>query len=365
MSDSAWARFRRHRWLPQATLVLLFVALTAGFVLVRAEQRDRHNDDALARSCGGVLPRKDASKLLADDAWWTLRTGPGPRGLVSCTLGGDGEDDPWFTVTAEPVLDPPLKGVRVEHVIGRSAYEDEPDWAREHQRADQLVTVPCPNGLPGYARPVTSFRVHASTNSPANEWLGALVAAVAEDVRADGRCGGAAVRDTDVRPVTPPPQEEAPDALPAECAWFRPALLGSALKGAGQSAHGATHTWAEACSTTVSKPGAAGGVVVSSASWWGEVLPEVRTEYGRELALAGRGGQPTAGTPAKTTTRTTTYELAVWAESRCAGGRTLHRLGLEGTDRELLAARADSLLARYLDASGDCRDTKVLGKVWG
>ncbi|ALO06432.1 hypothetical protein AQF52_0835 [Streptomyces venezuelae] len=359
MSDSAWARFRRHRWLSQATLTLLLVALTAGFVLVRAEQRDRHNEDALTRACGGVLPRKDAAKLLADDAWWTLRTGPGPRGLVSCTLGGDGQGDPWFTVTAEPVLAAPLKGVRVEHIVGRTAYEDEPDWAREHERADQLVTVPCPNGLPGYARPVTSFRVHAATDSPASEWLGTLVAAVAEGLRADGRCGGDPVRDTDVRPVTPAPQDDAPDSPPAECAWFRPALLGSALKGAELSAEGATHAWARACSTTVTKPGPAGGAVVSSASWWGEALPEVRTEYGRELALAGRGGQPAAGTTKKA------YELAVWAEGRCAGGRTLHRLGLEGTDRELLAARADALLARYLDASGDCGDTKVLGKVWG
>ncbi|MDV5143706.1 hypothetical protein R1T08_05265 [Streptomyces sp. SBC-4] len=355
MSDSAWARFRRHRWLPQATLVLLLVALTAGFALVRGEQRDRHNEDALARACGGALPREDAAELLADDAWWTLRTGPGPRGLVSCTLGGDDEGDPWFTVTAEPVLDPPLKSVRVDEVVGRTPYEELPDWAKEHKRADQRVTVPCPNGLPGYARPVTSFRVHASTDSPASEWLGTLVAAVAEDIRGSGHCGGTPVRDTDVQPVSPSPQEAAPDSPPAECAWFRPALLGPALKGAEQSAYGATHPWARACSTTLSKPG--GGVVVSSASWWGEVLPEVRTEYGHELALAGRDGQPTAGAK--------TYELAVWAEARCAGGRTLHRLGLEGADRDLLLSRADSLLARYLDASGDCGDTKVLGKVWG
>ncbi|MCX5395259.1 hypothetical protein [Streptomyces sp. NBC_00094] len=355
MSDSAWARYRRHRWLPQATVALLLVALTAGFVLVRSGQRDRHNEDALARACGGALPREDAAKLLADDAWWTLRTGPAPRALVSCTLGGDGEGDPWFTVTAEPVLDPPLKGVRVEHVVNRTPYEKVPDWAEEHERADELVTVPCPNGLPGYARPVTSFRVHASTDSPAIERVGALVAAVAENVRTSRHCGGTSVRETDVQTVSPSPQDNEPDTSQAECGWFRPVLLGTALKGAEQSAHGATHAWARACSTTLSKPG--GGVTVSSASWWGEVLPEVRTEYGRELAQAGHGAPPT--------TRRKNHELAVWAEGRCAGGRTLHRVSLEGADRELLLARADSLLARYLDASDDCHDTKVLGKVWG
>ncbi|MFI8521499.1 hypothetical protein ACIGEZ_27315 [Streptomyces sp. NPDC085481] len=353
MDDSAWVRFRRHRWLPQAALVLVAAVVIAGFVLVRGEQRDRHNEDALGRACGGVLPREDAVELLPDDSRWRLLTGPGPRGLVACSLHGEGEDDPGFSVTAEPVLDPPLKGVRAEDVVGRTPYEETPDWAREHERADERITVPCPHGLPGYPRPVTSFRVHASTGSEAVEHLGALVAAVAEDVRTSGRCGGAPVRETDVRPVTPSGEDDAADGPPAECAWFRPAL-GPGLKGAEQSAYGATHAWARACSTTLSQAG--GGVAVSSASWWGEVLPEVRTEYGHELAGAGRGKAPDA--------RAKKHELAVWAESRCAGGRTLHRLGLEGADRELLLARADALLARYLDASGDCRDTKVLGKVW-
>ncbi|WP_411108877.1 hypothetical protein [Streptomyces sp. c-19] len=71
----------------------------------------------------------------------------------------------------------------------------------------------------------------------------------------------------------------------------------------------------------------------------------------------GRGGQPAAGAK--------TNELAVWAEAPRAGGRTLHRLGLEGADRDLLLTRADSLLARYLDASGGCGDAKLLGKVRG
>ncbi|MFD3944782.1 hypothetical protein [Streptomyces sp. NPDC058579] len=358
--------------MPQASVTLLLAVLVGGFVLVRGEQRDRDNQDVLARACGGALPRADAAGLLADDSSWTLRTGPGPRGLVSCTVGGSGEDEPEFTVTAEPILDPPLKSVRVGHLLYPSPYEEAPDWAEDHKRADQLVTVPCPNGLPGYPRPVTSFRVYASAYDRADhvaddavpERLGALVAALAEDVRATRRCGGAPVRETDVRPVSPSPREEDADASPAECAWFRPALLGPASKGAEQSADGATHSWARACSVSFQKPGSV--VTVSSASWWGEVLPEVRTEYGSELALAqaGRGSAPGAQPDARPDTRRKVHSLVVWAESRCAGGRTLHRVDLTGADRALLLARTDSLLTHYLDASGDCDDTKVLGKVW-
>ncbi|MFG2639753.1 hypothetical protein ACGFYP_02035 [Streptomyces sp. NPDC048370] len=351
-------------------MTLLLAASVGGFVLVRGEQRDRDNQDVLARACEGALPRADAAELLADDSSWTLRTGPGPRGLVSCTVGGSGDDEPGFTVTAEPILDPPLKSVRVEHVLYPSPYEEAPDWAGEHKRADELVTVPCANGLPGYPRPVTSFRVYASAYDPtdhvaddaARERLGALVAALAEDVRATRRCGGVPVRETDVRPVSPSRPKEDTDASPAECAWFRPALLGPAAKGAEQSADGATHAWARACSVSFRKPGSV--VTVSSASWWGEVLPEVRTEYGSELARVGHGSSPDARPDTRPETRRKVPSLVVWAESRCAGGRTLHRVDLTGADRELLLARTDSLLTHYLDASGDCDDTKVLGKVW-
>ncbi|WP_370413207.1 hypothetical protein [Streptomyces fradiae] len=263
-----------------------------------------------------------------------------------------------------PVLDGPLKGVRVDDLVSDTPYAKPPEWTEDYARADERITVPCPNGLPGYPRPVTTFRVYGTTDAKAREWLGSLVAAVAEDVRKDARCGRAPVRDEAVQSWRSSPPEEEPDGE-EECGWFRPELLGPAWKDAHWSAKGGTHAWARACATTVGT--SRSSVAVSSATWWGEALPEARVEYGRELAAvgkgAGHGDEQQAGEQRAGEKRA--HRLAVWAEARCAGGPALHRLSLEGTDRALLAARADSFLTRSLDASGDCDGIEVLGKVWG
>ncbi|MEU6976119.1 MULTISPECIES: hypothetical protein [unclassified Streptomyces] len=355
MDDSAWARFRRHRRLPQATLVLLAAALIAGFVLVRAERRTSHDTDVLARACGGVLPRDAVRGLLPEDEWWDERSGPGPRGLVSC---GVGADEGRLEVTAVPVLEAPLKGVRIEHVTG-DPYEHAPRWDGDYRLADATTTVACPGGLPGYPRPVTGFRVYGSLSGDATddlprEAVAPAVAAVANGLRADHHCGGAPVRAADVKPFRDAGSEEDGKDTRAACGWFSPASLGPGWKPTGQADDGAAHTGARGCETGGLK--GARSIGVTSASWWGELLPEVRTEYGHELATAGRSTPP-PGTGRRS------YTVAAWAEARCADGPALHRVSVTAQERDGLADRADTLLGRYLEAA-HCRDTKSLGTVW-
>ncbi|MER8045291.1 hypothetical protein [Streptomyces sp. NPDC094032] len=361
MDDTAWARFRRHRWLPQASLVLLVAALVTAFVVVREERRESRDEELLAAACGGALPREAVRALLPEDGAWSERTGPGPRGLVSCGIGLADAEGGWLQVTATPDMETPLKGVRVEHVVG-DPYEDAPRWADAYLRADSQALVSCPNGLPGYTRPVRSFRVYGSLSTVGdaapegwNARLAETVAAVAEDLRTDHHCGGSPVRPADVKPVprvTPDSDADAKAAREA-CGWFRPAYLGPGWKPTGQPGRGAVHTSARGCDTGGLK--GRQGLGVTSASWWGELLPEVRTEYGRELAAAGRDTPPRAGGGSAT--------VAAWAEARCDGAPGLHRVSVTAKERDGLADRAEALLGRYLEAAR-CRDTKSLGTVW-
>ncbi|WP_147978340.1 hypothetical protein [Streptomyces sp. MS191] len=347
MSDSVWARLRGHRWLPQATAVVVLAALVAGFFVVRAERRADHNAAVLARACGGVLPRDAVRDLLSGDVRWELRTGAGPRALAGCAVGGTGEDEPRLEFAAVPLADPPLKGVRAEDLAGDTPYASAPEWAREHERADTQVTVACPAGLPGHPRRVTGFRVYASLvgGPEAAAELGPAVAALANDVRERNRCGGVPVRPSDARAPAPARDDGGErEENPAPCRWFG---------GKTESAAGGEHAWARGCA--IGLP-ATDVHAVSSASWWGDVLPEARTEYGAELA--GLGG----GAPASAVRRS--YEVAAWARSRCAQGTTLHRVSVSGLDKAALAARVDGLLDRYLAAATGCRDVEVLGKVW-
>ncbi|MFE1228972.1 hypothetical protein [Streptomyces sp. NPDC058745] len=346
MSDSVWARGRRHRWLPPATAVVLLAALVAGFLVVRAERRADHNAAVLARACGGVLPRDVVRDLLSGDVRWELRPGAGPRALAGCTVGGTGEDDARLEFAAVPLADPPLRGVRAEDLARDTPYASAPEWARAHERADTQVTVACPAGLPGHPRPVTGFRVYASlVGGPEAAELAPAVAALANDVRKRNRCGGAPVRPSDARAPAPERGDDGERGeTPAPCRWFG---------GKTESAAGGEHAWARGCAIGLPAPDVH---AVSSASWWGDVLPEARTEYGAELA--GLGG----GAPASATRRS--YEVAAWARSRCAQGTTLHRVSVSGLDKTALAARVDALLDRYLAAARGCRDIEVLGKVW-
>ncbi|MFJ9639966.1 hypothetical protein [Streptomyces sp. NPDC101178] len=64
-------------------------------------------------------------------------------------------------LAAVPVLETPLSGVRAEDILAaRNAKE--PGWATAYRTATTQVTAACPAGPPGYPRPVTRFRVHAS-----------------------------------------------------------------------------------------------------------------------------------------------------------------------------------------------------------
>ncbi|MEU8524694.1 hypothetical protein AB0C77_03690 [Streptomyces sp. NPDC048629] len=362
MSDSVWTRFRRHRWLPQATAVAVLAAVFAGYLLVRAERRADHNEAVLARACGGALPAEILRGLLPDDSRWRLRTGPGPRALMACSVTGEDEDDPRLEIAAVPVLNPSLEGVTVDDVAGESPYDDAPEWADAYEQAEAQVTVACPKGLRGYARPVTAFRVHGSLldGADAAAEVGTAVVALAEDLRERNGCGGKPVRYDDAKPG---PRDrgasEDEDATPEPCRWFRPADLGRVPGGAPRPAqngmHGGSPEWARGCTLSFTRADGR-GMSVSSASWWGVALPEVRTEYGAELAGAGRGGAPAKDRRS--------YEVAAWAESVCADGRTLHRVSTSGPEPTGLTERADALLDRYLASAKDCRGTKRLGKVW-
>ncbi|MEU8760802.1 hypothetical protein [Streptomyces sp. NPDC048659] len=366
MDGTAWARFRRHRWLPGAVLVLLAVTVAAGFVLVRAERRESGNTGALERACGGVLPRDAVRALLPEDGSWSERSGPGPRGLVACGVGVSGGEGGWLQLTAVPVLAPPLVSVRVEGVAG-DPFARAPRWVADHRWADATATVGCAGGLPGYPRPVTSFHVYGDLSTVGDAaptgWAGHLaeaVAAVAEDLRTAHGCGGPAVRPADVRPAP----RAAPDgtdgaagqdgkAVRAACDWFRAARLGPGWGPTGDASRGAEHPGARACVT-----GGLNGertAAVTSASWWGELLPEARTEYGRELALVGRGTAPGG--------RRSAHTVAAWAEARCGDGPALHRVSVTAAEKDGLADRAEALLGRYLEAA-HCRDVTRLGTVW-
>ncbi|MFB7309847.1 hypothetical protein [Streptomyces sp. NPDC056192] len=374
MAATVWARFVRHRWLPKLTVVVLLAALVTGLVLVRFQRRDDHNADVLATACAGVLPERAVHGILPDDETWRLRTdldltgrsGHGPRTLMTCSVewGEEGSLD----VTVVPMLDAPLRGVRLSDLLSTSPYAEEPKWATAYETATTQVTAACPTGLPGYPRPVTRFRVHASLNTEDDRearlepQLGEAVAAVANDVREKSHCGGTAVEPSDVRPLPRPVNDyhRDSDENPASCRWFRPGLLGDdGWARADRGNQGASHDWARACSLSLQRvdtPTRQDQVAaVSSASWWGAVLPEVRGEYGAELAAL-------TDSPA-TKADQRSYPLAVWAESVCAKGRTLSRVTVDTATRALSVARIDGLVDAYLD-SADCRDTRILGKVW-
>ncbi|UZI30726.1 hypothetical protein [Streptomyces sp. VB1] len=376
MAATAWERFIGHRVLPKATAVVLAAVLVAGFLLVRSERRDAHNAEVLETACGGVLPREAVRGLLPGDETWELRddldlsgpSGRGPRTVLRCSLewGEDGTLD----LAAVPVLDVPLSGVRVRDVLSTAAAK-EPDWATAYRTATTQVTAACPAGLPGYPRPVTRFRVHASLGADGSEVAGAAkelgdaVAAVANHVRDRARCGGTAVEPSDVRP---PPRSEAEDSensgssdeVPQACRWFRPGMLDGKTWGPDdREPDGVTADDADACSLRVPRAKPANRLdhfaEVSSVSWRGPLLPEARTAYGAELAALSRAPEPGSGEQS--------YTLAVWAASSCSGARTLSRVTVTTAAAALAADRADRILDAYLTSSG-CRAAKVIGKVW-
>ncbi|MFJ9108900.1 hypothetical protein [Streptomyces sp. NPDC102283] len=378
MAATAWERFIGHRVLPKATAMVLAAVLVAGFLLVRSERRDAHNAGVLDTACGGVLPAGTVRGLLPGDETWELRddldlTGPsgrGPRTLLRCSLewgdhGGGGSGG--LELAAVPVLDVPLSGVRPRDILAARTAE-EPDWATAYRTATTQVTADCPAGLPGYPRPVTRFRVHASLDADGSQVAGELgdaVAAVANHVRDRGRCGGTAVEPSDVRP---PPEPEAEDSeesedseeVPQACRWFRPEMLDGRARGRDdREPDGVTGDDADACSLSVRRAEPANrldhAALVSSVSWRGPLLPEARTAYGSELAALSRAPEPESGEKS--------YVLAVWAESSCSGARTLSRVTVETAAPALAADRADRILDAYL-ASSACRAVKVLGKVW-
>ncbi|MGO1024508.1 hypothetical protein ACTOXX_28480 [Streptomyces rubiginosohelvolus] len=379
MVAAAWERFIGHRVLPKAALVVLAAALVAGFLLVRSERRDAHNAEVLNTACGGVLPRAAISGLLPGDETWELYgdldlTGPsgrGPRTLLRCSVQWDeywGDASGSLELAAVPVLDFAPTGVRLRDILSASAAK-EPRWATAYLDATTQVTADCPAGLPGYPRPVTRFRVHASLEDDGAEVAGApeklrgAVAAAANHVRDRGGCGGPAVKPSDVRPPPTGPVEdpdEESDAVPPSCRWFRPGMLdGKAWGPDDREPDGVTGDDVDACSLSVPRAKPANRLdhvaEVGSVSWRGPLLPEVRTAYGAELAALSRAPEPESGEKS--------YTLAVWAESSCSGARTLSRVTVTTAESALAAGRADRILAAYLDAS-DCRAVKVLGKVW-
>ncbi|MFF7624163.1 hypothetical protein [Streptomyces rubiginosohelvolus] len=379
MVAAAWERFIGHRVLPKAALVVLAAALVAGFLLVRSERRDAHNAEVLNTACGGVLPRAAISGLLPGDETWELYgdldlTGPsgrGPRTLLRCSVQWDeywGDASGSLELAAVPVLDFAPTGVRLRDILSASAAK-EPRWATAYLDATTQVTADCPAGLPGYPRPVTRFRVHASLEDDGAEVAGApeklrgAVAAAANHVRDRGGCGGPAVKPSDVRPPPAGPVEdpdEESDAVPPSCRWFRPGMLdGKAWGPDDREPDGVTGDDVDACSLSVPRAKPANRLdhvaEVGSVSWRGPLLPEVRTAYGAELAALSGAPEPESGEKS--------YTLAVWAESSCSGARTLSRVTVTTAESALAAGRADRILAAYLAAS-DCRAVKVLGKVW-
>ncbi|MFH9608132.1 hypothetical protein [Streptomyces sp. NPDC017448] len=374
MAAAAWERFTGDRWLPKAAAVVLAAALVGGFLLVRSERRDAHNAEVLATACGGVLPRGTVRGLLPGDETWELRgdldlTGPsgrGPRTLLRCSLEwGDHRGGAYggLELAAVPVLDVAPAGVRLRDVLASDRAE-EPRWATEYRTATTQVTADCPAGLPGYPRPTTRFRVHASLSADGSEPagaardLGGVVAAAANHVRDRGGCGGAAVKPSDVRPPPPRPVEDPydeTDEVPPSCRWFRPEML----DGRKPEPDGGTGDGVDACSVSVTRVKPANrldhSATVSSVSWRGPLLPEARTAYGAELAALTRAPEPERGEKS--------YTLAVWAESSCSGARTLSRVKVTTAASVLAADRADRVLDAYLASSG-CRAVKVLGKVW-
>lgn len=373
MVAAAWERFIGHRVLPKAAVVVLAAVLVAGFLLVRSERRDAHNAEVLETACGGVLPRETVRGLLPGDETWELYddldlTGPsgrGPRALLRCGL--DWGESGGLELAAVPVLDAPLSGVRLRDILSARRAE-EPDWATAYRTATTQVTAACPAGLPGYPRPVTRFRVHASVQADGSDVAGAAkelrgaVAAAANHVRDRGGCAGPAVKLSDVRPPPEPPEDpdEESDDVPPSCRWFRPEMLDGKARGRDdREPDGVTADDADACSLRVPRAKPANRLdhfaEVSSVSWRGPLLPEVRTEYGAELAALSRAPEPESGEKS--------YTLAVWAESSCSGARTLSRVTVTTAASALAADRADRVLDAYLASSG-CRAVKVLGKVW-
>lgn len=378
MVAAAWERFIGHRVLPKAALVVLAAALVAGFLLVRSERRDAHNAEVLETACGGVLPRGAVRGLLPGDETWELDddldlTGPyerGPRTLLRCSVEWNeywGDASGSLEVAAVPVLDVAPPGVRLWEVLSASATK-EPRWATAYRRATTNITADCPSGLPGYPRPVTRFRVHASLRGDGSEAAGAperlrgAVAAVANHVRYRGGCGGTAVKPSDVR-LWPADAEAGPEdsaEVPPACRWFRPELVdGKKPAPDGPAPRGVTGDDVDACSLRVPRAKPANRLdhfaEVSSVSWQGSLLPDARTAYGAELAALSRAPEPKSGEKS--------YTLTVWAESSCSGARTLSRVTVTTAASALAAGRADRVLDAYL-AAADCRAVKVLGKVW-
>lgn len=148
-----------------------------------------------------------------------MRSRPGP--IVTETAGG-AEDvcRAPSVATARRIEDyrdggrpgPAAEGCPVDHRAARTPYEEVAEWPSSTSVRTDSSRRQAPNGLPGYVRPVTSFKVHASTDSAGGSGsvTGVLAAAVAEDVRSSLRCGGARVWETDVWPCRGPagPRDE-------------------------------------------------------------------------------------------------------------------------------------------------------------
>ncbi|MET7615890.1 hypothetical protein [Streptomyces sp. NPDC005408] len=372
MAETLWDRFVRHPWLPQTTGVAVVAAIVAGIVLVRIELREDDNADLLATACAGVLPQQALREVLPGDERWQLRTDretvgrPGSRVLMKCSLGRGEEQG--IEITAVPVLDAPVQGVRLRDLLDSN--DGDPYWAGAYQEADAHVTAECPKGLPGYPRSVTRFRVHASLRigddgtTSSNSALNDAVAAVANHVRTKGGCGGEAVDPAWVLPRGESNSDDDsgdPDVNAPDCPWFKPELLGDGwTANHSNSRQGGDPAWSRACAGTLEQADAPSEqerfAAVTSASWWGAALPEVRIEYGEELAAAKRNTLPPKG-------KRRSYPVAVWAEAVCPEGTSLHRVTLDSVTRGFTADHIDGLLDRYLDAA-KCHDTKVLGKVW-
>ncbi|GGT22523.1 hypothetical protein GCM10010271_27420 [Streptomyces kurssanovii] len=365
MADTWWSRFQRHPWLPGLTAVAVLVAVLAAVLAWRADRRASDNAELLSTVCAGVLPDRSIAELLPEDERWVPRAdretvgAPRARQLMTCSV--EAGDTAGLTVTAVPVMAAPLRGVRVEHLLGRM-YEDEPEWAVEYQRAGAHLTVGCPEGLPGHARHVTAFRVHASLRTEDGHLVdgpvaGETVDAVADHIRRKAGCSGDGAGEDASGSGPDYGADAGTDAL--DCDWLRPGMFGKGWVLADQE-HGAAPIPAHACSFTVQRgkiPEKPADIATAiAATWYGGLLAEARTEYGRELASVSiDGGTPDAGARR--------HELAVWAEARCFGRTTLHRASVTSTDARTAATTADRVLGQYLE-SASCRDTKILGKVW-
>ncbi|MEU3303288.1 hypothetical protein ABZ729_26270 [Streptomyces sp. NPDC006678] len=373
MADTVWARFRRHRWLPQMSVVVLLVAGVVWYGFHRVQEREESNASLLSRACAGQLPRS-LGEVVPDDARWQVaedsvpvaRAGYGARELMTCVIKWDAgrKATGRLSVVAVPLPEAPLRGVRIGELTGR-ATEEPPEWLEKSPEfATRTTTVACPSGLPGLPQPATRFRVSGRLDvdgSRADAALTQTLAAVANHVRRAADCTGSAVRAADVREI--PQDDDDQDGSDKDgaktrpsCAWFAPAALGLGKPAGWPGTDGSYDglPWAEACRLEATTQDGGKPNVVTSGRWWGEALAEARVEYGAELAALGN---------AAPSGKRRNYELALWAESVCEGRKVLQRVSAVSTAEDGLPEWVDRLGDRYLPTAG-CRDTKVLGKVW-